>query len=202
MLELLDADGDPFAAYRYDEWGNPTGAGSHATGIWTASTSLISTQLAGEIASRQILRYASYAWDAESGLYYCSARYYDPVTRQFTTKDEVKADGEESACQYCGGDPVGLIDSTGRYTKKTTEKRSVGPGCFQMLACVTWYVCDDFWESLCSCTDGVSAQGPRPIAGPSLHLIGRPHDRRRSAGAAGRPTRPEGRFPPSDLQTG
>ncbi len=37
------------------------------------------------VASRQALRYASYAYDSESGLYYCSARYYDPATRQFTS---------------------------------------------------------------------------------------------------------------------
>ena len=41
-----------------------------------------------------------YAWDAESALYYCSARYYDPATRQWTTGDPAKADGEESAYQY------------------------------------------------------------------------------------------------------
>ena len=27
VVELLDANGDPFAAYRYDAWGNPLGAG-------------------------------------------------------------------------------------------------------------------------------------------------------------------------------
>jgi len=113
VVELLDRDGDAFAAYRYDEWGNPLGSGSHAPGIWTQATNLIDATTAGEIADRQILRYAGYAYDAESGLYYCSARYYDPVTRQWTTKDEVKADGEESAYQYCGGVPVCLVDPSG-----------------------------------------------------------------------------------------
>lgn len=37
---------------------------------------------------------------AESALYYCSARYYDPATPQWTTGDPAKADGEESAHQY------------------------------------------------------------------------------------------------------
>jgi hypothetical protein len=31
----------------------------------------------------------------------------------FTTKDPAKADGEESAYQYCGGDPVGKTDPSG-----------------------------------------------------------------------------------------
>jgi len=118
VVELCDAAGNPFAAYRYDAWGLPQGEGSYATGIWTQSTSLITSTLAGQIATRQVLRYASYAWDAESSLYYCSARYYDPATRQWTTGDPAKADGEESAYQYCAGDPVGSVDPTGEAVNK------------------------------------------------------------------------------------
>jgi RHS repeat-associated protein len=117
VLELCDADGVAFAAYRYDAWGLPQGAGNLATGIWkrATDTALVTLTLAGQIASRQVLRYASYACDAESGLYYCSARYYDPATRQWTTGDPAKADGEESAYQYCGGRPVALVDPTGEF---------------------------------------------------------------------------------------
>ena len=113
VCELLDANGNAFGAYHYDAWGLPQGSGSYATGIWMQSTSLISSTLAGQIASEQALRYASYVYDPESGLYYCSARYYDPATRQWTTADSAKADGEESAYQYCGGDPVSGVDPTG-----------------------------------------------------------------------------------------
>ena len=69
--------------------------------------------LAGEIASEQALRYAGYVYDPESGLYYCSARYYDPATRQWTTADSAKADGEESAYQYGRAEPVECTDRTG-----------------------------------------------------------------------------------------
>ncbi|MCE5204463.1 MAG: hypothetical protein LLG24_09680 [Actinomycetia bacterium] len=51
--------------------------------------------------------------DPESGLCYCSQSYCDPVTCQFITKDPARADGEESAYQYCGGDPVGKVDPSG-----------------------------------------------------------------------------------------
>jgi RHS repeat-associated protein len=114
VCELLDANGNAFAAYHYDAWGLPQGAGNYATGIWTASTSLVSSTLAGQIAGRQVLRYATYAYDSQSSLYYCSARYYDPVTRQWTTADSAKADGEESAYQYCAGDPVVGTDHSGQ----------------------------------------------------------------------------------------
>jgi len=113
MSRSFDTAGNPFAAYRYDAWGSPQGEGTYATGIWTQSTSLVSSTLAGQIASRQVLRYAGYPYDGESGLYYCSARYYDPATRQWTTGDPAKADGEESAWQYCAGDPVGSVDPSG-----------------------------------------------------------------------------------------
>jgi len=106
VVELLDEDGDAFAAYRYDEWGNPTSSS-------TQSTTNITSQVAADIAERQVLRYAGYAYDAESGLYYCSARHYDPVTRQFISKDPANADREESAYQYCGGEPVTGTDPSG-----------------------------------------------------------------------------------------
>jgi RHS repeat-associated protein len=115
VCELLDENGNAFAAYHYDAWGLPQGAGNYATGIWTASTSIISSTLAGQIASDQVLRYASYVYDPESGLYYCSARYYDPVTRQWTTADSAKANGEESPYQYCGDRPIGNVDDSGLY---------------------------------------------------------------------------------------
>jgi RHS repeat-associated protein len=120
VVELLDAAGAPFAAYRYDPWGGPQGNGNVATGIWSQSTGLITSQTAADIASRQVLRYASYCYDSESGMYYLSARYYDPVTRQFLSKDPAKDDGEASAYQYCRGNPVGDIDPTGHATVAST----------------------------------------------------------------------------------
>jgi RHS repeat-associated protein len=125
VVELLDRNGDPFAAYRYDEWGNPIGAGSLATGVWTDDTNSVSSTLAGEIATRQVLRYAGYAYDAESGLYYCSARYFDPYSRQWTSRDPISSDGEESAYQYCGGEPVAHRDPTGWQRWRTANMKIV-----------------------------------------------------------------------------
>ncbi len=110
VVELLDAKGSAFCAYRYDPWGLPTATLSQGT-------TLVSSTLAGEIAARQVLRYAAYVWDAESSLYYCSARSYDPATRQWTTGDPAKADGEASAYQYCSGNPVRAVDPGGEHEK-------------------------------------------------------------------------------------
>ncbi|MBC7266850.1 MAG: RHS repeat-associated core domain-containing protein [Coriobacteriia bacterium] len=111
VAELIDASGAPFALYAYDAYGNP-GA------VLTASTARISAALAEAVARANALRYAGYAYDAYSGLYYLSKRYYDPATAQFLTKDPAKADGEESPYQYCAGDPVGKVDPSGEWAKR------------------------------------------------------------------------------------
>ena len=116
VVELLDTAGDPFAAYRYDPWGKPSTTATQAT-------SLIGSSLAAEIGTRQVLRYASYVYDADigtstCGTYYLSARQYDPMTRQFISKDPQKADGEESAYQYCGAEPVGKVDPSGLWASE------------------------------------------------------------------------------------
>jgi RHS repeat-associated protein len=117
IVELTDSAGNAFCGYHYDAWGNPQGG---TGGIQSQATGLLTAALAGQIASRQVLRYAGYAYDTESGLYYCSARSYDPLTRQFVSIDSAKAEGEKSAYQYCGGNPVGNTDPSGRY---------LDPGC-------------------------------------------------------------------------
>jgi len=77
----------------------------------------VDATLAATIAEANVLRYAGYCFDEHSGLYYLSQRYYDPATCQFITKDPAKADGEESAYQYCGGDPVGKVDPSGEVAQ-------------------------------------------------------------------------------------
>ncbi|MBE0417837.1 MAG: RHS repeat-associated core domain-containing protein [Coriobacteriia bacterium] len=72
----------------------------------------ITPDVAAAIATRQPLRYAGYVYDAHSGTYYLSARHYDPATARFLTKDPARDDGEESAYQYCAGDPVGSVETT------------------------------------------------------------------------------------------
>jgi RHS repeat-associated protein len=101
----LSSSRQMLAAWEYDAWGNPT------TSTVNASSSLAA--VAAQIAKVQPLRYAGYVYDSFSGLYYCSQRYYDPATMQFISSDAAKADGEESAYQYCGGDPVNRTDPTG-----------------------------------------------------------------------------------------
>jgi RHS repeat-associated protein len=71
-----------------------------------------------------VLRYAGYCYDSESGLYYLSARHYDPATRQFLSKDLSRNDGEQSAYQYCLGNPVGGTDPTGYRVLRDDKQKS------------------------------------------------------------------------------
>jgi len=99
--------GKTLAAWAFDAYGNAM----ITTPI--AGSARVPISVATAIVSAQPLRYAGYAYDAFSGLYYCSQRYYDPTTCQFVSADPVGADGEESAYQYCGGDPVNHTDPSG-----------------------------------------------------------------------------------------
>ena len=86
-----------------------------------------------------MLRYAGYVYDSESGLYYCSARYYDPATRQFTTADSAKADGEESAYQYCADNPVQNTDPSGlHYNSREYSVGWYGKGGLSFDISVSW----------------------------------------------------------------
>lgn len=112
IVELLTDTGNAFASYRYDAWGTPTVAASSDA---SCSGGSLGASLAANLAARQPLRYADYAFDGFSGLYYLSARYYDPTTMQYTSKDPARADGEDSAYQYCAGNPTGRTDPSGLY---------------------------------------------------------------------------------------
>jgi RHS repeat-associated protein len=96
----------PWRAQKALEWQDTDAAGE------------ITAELAEAITARQPLRYAGYVYDTHSATYYLSARHYDPATARFLTKDPARDDGEESAYQYCAGDPVGRVDPSGMWAEK------------------------------------------------------------------------------------
>ena len=58
------------------------------------------------------LQYDGQYNDAETGLYYLRARYYDPSTGQFLTRDPLEAETRASY-SYAGNDPVNASDPSG-----------------------------------------------------------------------------------------
>jgi RHS repeat-associated protein len=99
---------DVLNVWDYDSYGNP-----RMTPYSPAGDSTVPTSVVTQIVGAQPLRYAGYAYDPFSGLYYCSQRYYDPATAQWISADPAKADGEASAYQYCGGQPINQADPSG-----------------------------------------------------------------------------------------
>ena len=88
---LTNSSGTVVATYTYDSYGNLTGS----TG--TASNPF---------------GYAGQYADAESGLIYLRARYYDPSSGQFVTRDPIVGiTGQPYA--YANDDPINNIDPTG-----------------------------------------------------------------------------------------
>jgi RHS repeat-associated protein len=90
---LTDSAGAPCATYTFDPYGNIAG---------TTPTEQVTNpfQFAGEYR------------DAESGLYYLRARYYDPGTGQFLSRDPLVATTREPYA-YVGDNPLNLTDPSG-----------------------------------------------------------------------------------------
>ncbi|MGI8550402.1 MAG: RHS repeat-associated core domain-containing protein [Dehalococcoidia bacterium] len=93
---LTDATGMPVATYSYDAYGNLT---SHNGAAGTTLT------------------YAGQYTDAESGLLYLRARYYDPATARFISRDPFPAldtvPHSINRYVYAGNSPISLTDPTG-----------------------------------------------------------------------------------------
>ena len=107
IVAIADKKGTVVANYYYDAWGNVTQI--------TGNTALAQTNP---------LRYRSYYYDSETGLYYVSSRYYDPEIGRFINADA--AIGQIGNVQgtnmfaYCFNNPVNMSDPTGNWPKLST----------------------------------------------------------------------------------
>ena len=128
-LEQVDANGTP-TFYQHDQYGSTrvlTNAGGVTVATYsygpygqvTAHTGTVSTALL----------FDGQYQDA-SGLYYLRARYYDPATAQFLTRDPLTA-ATASPYGYADGDPANAADPSGMCWQAVTlscpQDGSVGP---------------------------------------------------------------------------
>jgi len=116
VVELLDAQGTAFAAYRYDPWGN-------STGITTRATAVLSSALAAQIVERQGLRFRTLLLlDAGSGLH-CGngVVFYDAKTCQYLT-------GPADGVLYGDGNPLWEVDLTVRTETGAPEPEAASAG--------------------------------------------------------------------------
>ena len=95
---LTNSSGTVVATYTYDPYGNLAGSTGTATNPF---------------------RYAGQYTDPETGYQYLRARYYDPSTAQFLTRDPIE-DVTRSAYAYVNGNPLNATDPTGLISTRYT----------------------------------------------------------------------------------
>lgn len=72
------------------------------------------------------LRSLGREWDADAGLYYNRARWYDPQLQRFISQDPIGIEGGLNLYAYAGNDPVNASDPSGLITCDTHGKYSFG----------------------------------------------------------------------------
>ena len=92
ITSLTDTTGAVVGGYNTDAFGNSV----------TTSGNLVNPY-----------RYTGREWDAETGLYYYRARYYDPTSGRFISEDPTGFVGGTNFYSYAGNNPTGWIDPRG-----------------------------------------------------------------------------------------
>ena len=86
------------------------------------------------------MRYRGYYYDAESGFYYASSRYYDPAICRFINADEaalIGANGDFVGLNlfaYCGSNPISRKDSGGYFWETIWDIASVVSSALEVVA--------------------------------------------------------------------
>lgn len=91
---LTDSSGSVAQAYTYDSFGRIVGQTGSLANPYT---------------------YTGREFDAESGLFYYRARYYDPIVGRFTQEDPVGFDGGLNFYAYVANNPVNYVDPQGKW---------------------------------------------------------------------------------------
>ncbi len=102
VIEILDTTGTAVVRYTYDAWGNHT----------------VIDYTDFDLGSVNPIKYRSYYYDTETGLYFLQTRYYDPQIGRFINIDDIsyldpKTINGLNLYSYCGNNPITRIDACG-----------------------------------------------------------------------------------------
>ncbi len=106
---LVDGTGTIVESYRYDAWGR-------VLGVYDGSGAPITGSAVG---NRYLWQGREYSW--ATGLYYFRARWYDPVTGRWLSKDPIGISGGLNQYVFCGNNPVNFRDPDGLFAKEGHE---------------------------------------------------------------------------------
>ena len=99
---LVNASGTQVVSYTYDPWGAPMS---------------VSGSMSATLGAANPLRYRGYVYDTETGFYYLTSRYYNPVWGRFINADGYASTGQgftgDNMFAYCNDNPVNYKDSEG-----------------------------------------------------------------------------------------
>ena len=114
---LVNASGTQVVSYTYDTWGAPMS---------------VSGSMSATLGAANPLRYRGYVYDTETGFYYLTSRYYNPVWERFINADTAavvaaspdKANWDKNLFAYCDNDPINRQDDEGDLWKWLPFKES------------------------------------------------------------------------------
>ena len=102
VIAIVNTSNVAVVEYAYDAWGNILS---------------ITGSMANTLGTLNPLTYRGYVYDYETGLYYVSSRYYDPVWGRFLNSDVLISTGQgllgNNMFAYCRNNPVCRKDITG-----------------------------------------------------------------------------------------
>jgi len=106
---MVKPDGNKRDHYRYDEFGKPAPGNSKLSED-------------GRNVLHNTFGYTGEMWDEESELLYLRARYYEPETGRFLSRDSYQGNLQNPLSRhlyaYVGNNPVNYVDPTGNWGKK------------------------------------------------------------------------------------
>ena len=123
VIAVYDDNGHMECRYDYDAWGRHRCRLENGTVIYDSATGAVSGY-EEHIGIRNAIRYRSYYWDSETGLYYLQSRYYDPEIGRFISPDDIEYLEPESIgglnlYAYCFNNPVMYSDPSGHFAIST-----------------------------------------------------------------------------------
>ena len=100
VIAITDSGGSMVEQYRYDAWGRVS--------VFDANGDPIAMSAIG---NRYLWQGREYSWN--TGLYYFRARWYDPLTARWLSKDPIGISGGLNQYTFCSNSPVNKRDPDG-----------------------------------------------------------------------------------------